>query len=162
MENMLNVKFITLGTLKEAYLRDAANEYEKRLGAFCRFENIQLKEERLSDDPSESEIKNALAKESDKILSLIPARAYVIAMCVEGKQLSSPELADKLEEISARTSDICFVIGSSFGLSDTVKQRADLRFSISKLTFPHQLMRVILLETVYRAFNIQKGTKYHK
>jgi 23S rRNA (pseudouridine1915-N3)-methyltransferase len=162
MENMLNVKFITLGTLKEAYLRDAANEYEKRLGAFCRFENIQLKEERLSDDPSDSEIKNALAKESDKILSLIPARAYVIAMCVEGKQLSSPELAGKLEEISARTSDICFVIGSSFGLSDTVKQRADLRLSISKLTFPHQLMRVILLETVYRAFNIQKGTKYHK
>jgi 23S rRNA (pseudouridine1915-N3)-methyltransferase len=162
MENMLNVKFITLGTLKEAYLRDAANEYEKRLGAFCRFENIQLKEERLSDDPSDSEIKNALAKESEKILSLIPARAYVIAMCVEGKQLSSPELADKLEEISARTSDICFVIGSSFGLSDTVKQRADLRLSISKLTFPHQLMRVILLETVYRAFNIQKGTKYHK
>ena len=83
-------------------------------------------------------------------------------MCVEGKQLSSPELADKLEEISSRTSDICFIIGSSFGLSDTVKQRADLKLSVSKLTFPHQLMRVILLEAVYRAFNIQKGTKYHK
>ena len=159
---MLNVKFITLGTLKEAYLRDAAAEYEKRLGAFCRFELVQLKEERLSDDPSESEIKNALAKESEKILALIPARAYVVAMCVEGKQLTSPELAEKLEEISARTSDVCFIIGSSFGLSDTVKQRADLRLSVSKLTFPHQLMRVILLETVYRAFNIQKGTKYHK
>lgn len=159
---MLNVKFITLGTLKEAYLRDAAAEYEKRLGAFCRFELVQLKEERLSDDPSESEIKNALSKESEKILSLIPARAYVVAMCVEGKQLTSPELAEKLEEISARTSDVCFIIGSSFGLSDTVKQRADLRLSVSKLTFPHQLMRVILLETVYRAFNIQKGTKYHK
>jgi 23S rRNA (pseudouridine1915-N3)-methyltransferase len=83
-------------------------------------------------------------------------------MCVEGKQLTSPELAEKLEEISARTSDVCFIIGSSFGLSDSVKQRADLRLSVSKLTFPHQLMRVILLETVYRAFNIQKGTKYHK
>ena len=159
---MLNVKFITLGTLKEAYLRDAAAEYEKRLGAFCRFELVQLKEERLSDDPSESEIKNALSKESEKILALIPARAYVVAMCVEGKQLTSPELAEKLEEISARTSDVCFIIGSSFGLSDTVKQRADLRLSVSKLTFPHQLMRVILLETVYRAFNIQKGTRYHK
>lgn len=159
---MLNVKFITLGTLKEAYLRDAAAEYEKRLGAFCRFELVQLKEERLSDDPSESEIKNALAKESEKILALIPARAYVVAMCVEGKQLTSPELAEKLEEISSRTSDVCFIIGSSFGLSDAVKQRADLRLSVSKLTFPHQLMRVILLETVYRAFNIQKGTKYHK
>ncbi|MBE6592698.1 MAG: 23S rRNA (pseudouridine(1915)-N(3))-methyltransferase RlmH [Ruminococcaceae bacterium] len=159
---MLNVKFITLGTLKEAYLRDAAAEYEKRLGGFCRFESIQLKEERLSDDPSDNEIKSALEKEGDKILSLIPARAYVVAMCVEGKQLSSPELADKLDEISARTSDICFIIGSSFGLSDTVKQRADLKLSVSKLTFPHQLMRVILLEAVYRAFNIQKGTKYHK
>ena len=159
---MLNVKFITLGTLKEAYLRDAAAEYEKRLGGFCRFESIQLKEERLSDDPSDNEIKSALDKEGDKILSLIPARAYVVAMCVEGKQLSSPELADKLDEISARTSDICFIIGSSFGLSDTVKQRADLKLSVSKLTFPHQLMRVILLEAVYRAFNIQKGTKYHK
>ena len=159
---MLNVKLITLGTLKEAYLRDAAAEYEKRLGAFCRFELVQLKEERLSDDPSESEIKNALAKESEKILALIPARAYVVAMCVEGKQLTSPELAEKLEEISSRTSDVCFIIGSSFGLSDTVKQRADLRLSVSKLTFPHQLMRVILLETVYRAFNIQKGTRYHK
>ena len=159
---MLNVKFITLGTLKEVYLRDAAAEYEKRLGAFCRFELVQLKEERLSDDPSDSEVKNALSKESEKILALIPARAYVVAMCVEGKQLSSPELADKLEEVSARTSDICFIIGSSFGLADAVKQRADLRLSVSKLTFPHQLMRVILLETVYRAFNIQKGTRYHK
>ena len=159
---MLNVKLITLGTLKEAYLRDAAAEYEKRLGAFCRFELVQLKEERLSDDPSESEIKNALSKESEKILALIPARAYVVAMCVEGKQLTSPELAEKLEEISARTSDVCFIIGSSFGLADAVKQRADLRLSVSKLTFPHQLMRVVLLEAVYRAFNIRKGTRYHK
>ena len=93
---MINVKFITLGTLKEAYLRDAAAEYEKRLGAFCRFELFQLKEERLSDDPSDSEIKNALSKESEKILALIPPRAYVVAMCVEGKQMSSPELAEKI------------------------------------------------------------------
>lgn len=159
---MLNVKLITLGTLKEAYLRDAAAEYEKRLGAFCRFEIVQLKEERLSDDPSENEIKNALERESEKILSQIPPRAYVVAMCVEGKQLSSPELADKLDEVSARTSDLCFIIGSSYGLSDIVKQRADFRLSVSKLTFPHQLMRVVLLEAIYRAFNIQKGTKYHK
>jgi 23S rRNA (pseudouridine1915-N3)-methyltransferase len=159
---MLNVKFITLGTLKEGYLREAAAEYEKRLGGFCRFEMVQLKEERLSDQPSENEIKNALDKESAKIFAEIPSRAYVVAMCVEGKQCSSEELAEKLEEISARSSDICFIIGSSFGLADTVKQRADMRLSVSKLTFPHQLMRVILLEAVYRAFNIQKGTKYHK
>lgn len=159
---MLNVRFITLGTLKESYLRDAAAEYEKRLGAFCKCEVIQLKEERLSDDPSDSEIKSALDRESDKIFAQIPPRAYVIAMCVEGKQLTSPELAQKIDEIMSRTSDVCFIIGSSFGLADSVKQRADLRMSISKLTFPHQLMRVVLLEAVYRAFNIQKGTKYHK
>ena len=159
---MLNVRFITLGTLKEQYLRDAAAEYEKRLGAFCRFENIQLKEERLSDSPSQSEIKSALERESAKILEQIPPRAYCIAMCVEGKQLSSEELAQKLDVAVQDTSDICFIIGSSFGLSDMVKQRADMRLSVSKLTFPHQLMRVILLEAVYRAFNIQKGTKYHK
>ena len=159
---MLNVKFITLGTLKERYLREAAAEYEKRLGGFCRFEMVQLKEERLSDQPSESEIKSALDKESVKIFAEIPSRAYVVAMCVEGKQCSSEELAEKLDEISQRTSDVCFIIGSSFGLSDAVKQRADMRLSVSKLTFPHQLMRVILLEAVYRAFNIQKGTKYHK
>ena len=159
---MLNVRFITLGTLKESYLRDAAAEYEKRLGAFCKFEMIQLKEERLSDDPSQNEINTALDRESEKIFAQIPPRAYVVAMCVEGKELSSPELADKLDDVANRTSDICFIIGSSFGLSDAVKKRADLRLSISKLTFPHQLMRVVLLEAVYRAFNIQKGTKYHK
>ena len=159
---MINVRFITLGTLKEQYLRDAAAEYEKRLGAFCRFENVQLKEERLSDSPSQSEIKNALERESVKILEQIPPRAYCIAMCVEGKQLSSEELAQKLDLAVQDTSDICFIIGSSFGLSDTVKQRADMRLSVSKLTFPHQLMRVVLLEAVYRAFNIQKGTKDHK
>ena len=159
---MMSVKFITLGTLKEGYLREAAAEYEKRLGAFCRFEMIQLKEERLSDSPSAGEIKNALAKESERVLAEISPRAYCVAMCVEGKQLSSEELADKLEAITAQTGEVCFIIGSSFGLSDVVKQRADLRLSVSKLTFPHQLMRVVLLEAVYRAFNIQKGTKYHK
>ena len=159
---MVNVKLITLGTLKEAYLRDAAAEYEKRLGAFCKFELVQLKEERISDSPSENEIRNVLDKESEKIFENISSRAYCIAMCVEGNQLSSEQLADKLEGIMNITGEICFVIGSSFGLSDKVKQRADMRLSVSKLTFPHQLMRVVLLEAIYRAFNIQKGTKYHK
>ena len=159
---MMNVKFITLGTLKESYLREAAAEYEKRLGAFCRFEMVQLKEERLSDNPSQNEIASALEKESEKIFAQIPSRAYCVAMCVEGKQLSSEELADKIEAVGNVTSDLCFIIGSSFGLADSVKKRADMRLSVSKLTFPHQLMRVVLLEAVYRAFNIQKGTKYHK
>ncbi len=159
---MLNVKLITLGTLKESYLREAAAEYEKRLGGFCRFEGVQLKDERLSENPSESEIKSALDRESERILSQIPPRVYCVAMCVEGKQLSSEELADKLETVANQTGTVCFIIGSSFGLSDKVKERADLRLSVSRLTFPHQLMRVLLMETIYRAFNIQKGTKYHK
>ena len=159
---MIGVKFITLGTLKESYLREAAAEYEKRLGAFCKIRIVQLKEEKLSDNPSESEIKQALEKEAVKIFEEIPPRAYKIAMCVEGKQLSSEELADKLGEISERYGDVCFIIGSSHGLSDSVKAASDMKLSVSKLTFPHQLMRVLLLEAVYRGFNILKGTKYHK
>ena len=153
---------IVLGTLKEAYLRDAAAEYEKRLGGFCRFELVQLKEERLSDDPSEGEIRRALEREAGAILSQIPPRASCVAMCVEGKQLSSEELAEKIAQIEQMAGEVCFIIGSSYGLAPEVKARADLRLSVSKLTFPHQLMRVLLLEAVYRAFNIRKGTRYHK
>ena len=159
---MLKVKLITVGNLKEEYLREAAAEYEKRLGAFCRFELVQLKEERLSEQPSAGEIRTALEREAQKISEQVSSSAYLIALCVEGKQLSSEELAEKIEAISMDKSEICLVIGSSYGLSDSVKQRADMRLSISKLTFPHQLMRVILLEAIYRAFNIQRGTKYHK
>ena len=159
---MMNVRFITLGTLKEGYLREAAAEYEKRLGAFCRFENIQLKEERLPDDPSDNEIRAALAKESERILAEIPQRSYCVAMCVEGKQLSSEELAQRIESVANETANICFIIGSSFGLADAVKQRADMRLSVSKLTFPHQLMRVVLLEQIYRAERINKNEPYHK
>lgn len=159
---MIGVKFITLGTLKESYLREAAAEYEKRLGAFCKVQIVQLKEEKLPDNPGEGAIKQALDREAQKIMVEIPPRAYKIAMCVEGKQLSSEEVAAKLEEISERYSDVCFIIGSSHGLSDGVKNSCDMRLSVSRLTFPHQLMRVLLLEAVYRGFNIMKGTKYHK
>ncbi len=159
---MIGVKFITLGTLKESYLREAAAEYEKRLSAFCRFETVQLKEEKLSDNPSDSEIKNALEKEAAAIEKQIPPRAYRVAMCVEGVQKSSEELSEHLERVAERHGDVCFIIGSSYGLSDSVKDSCHLRLSVSKLTFPHQLMRVLLLETVYRAFNIARGTKYHK
>ena len=159
---MVNVKLITVGTLKEAYWRDAAAEYEKRLSAFCRFTLVQLKEERLSENPTEGEVRQALSREAAKILAEIPARAYCVAMCVEGGQLSSEELAQKLTQMEQKSGEICFVIGSSFGLAPEVKSRADLRLSVSKLTFPHQMMRVVLLEAVYRAFNIRKGTRYHK
>lgn len=159
---MLTVRIIAVGSLKEAYLREAVAEYRKRLGGFCRVEEVSVKESRLPDDPSAQEIASALHEEGRQILSAMPPRAYRIAMCVEGKQLSSEQLAKKLETASQTASEVDFVIGSSFGLSDEVKAAADLRLSVSALTFPHQLMRVILYEAVYRAMNIQRGTKYHK
>ena len=159
---MLNIKFLTTGNLKEAYWRDALSEYSKRLGGLCRFTCVEFKEVRLSDNPSQAEIDAALESEGEKILAEFSSRAYKIALCVEGKQLSSEELAAKLEQVSAVSSDIIFVIGSSYGLSPRVKQACDLRLSVSKLTFPHQLMRVLLLETLYRSLGITKGTKYHK
>ncbi len=159
---MIGVKIITVGTLKEGYLRDAAAEYEKRLGGFCKLTQVTLKEEKLPDSPSDGEIRGALRKEAERIIAEMPRKAYKIAMCVEGKQLSSEELADKLGEIGATHGELCLVIGSSHGLDDSVKNACDIKLSVSRLTFPHQLMRVILLEAIYRGFNILKGTHYHK
>lgn len=159
---MIGVKFITLGTLKEAYLRDAAAEYEKRLGAFCKIRIVELKEEKLPDDPTDSEIRRALEREEQKIMAEIPSRAYRVAMCVEGKQMCSEDFSRVLTDAAQSNGEICFIIGSSHGLSDGVKNACDLKMSVSKLTFPHQLMRVVLLEAVYRGFNIARGTKYHK
>ena len=159
---MLNVTLIAVGNLKEDYLRAAYAEYEKRLRAFCRLELIQIKERKLPDDPGAGEIAAALEEEGAQILAALPPRAYRIALCVEGKELSSTELAEKLEQIGTENGALALVIGSSFGLSQTVKSACDLRLSVSKLTFPHQLMRVILLETLYRSLGILRGTKYHK
>lgn len=159
---MLTLKLIAMGTLKESYWRDALSEYEKRLGAFCRLEILQLKEERLGDRPSEGEIRQALEKEGERILDAIPPRAYRIALCVEGKQLSSEELAEQLDRVAQSNGELCLIIGSSYGLAERVKSQCHMRLSVSRLTFPHQLMRVLLLEAVYRGFNILKGTQYHK
>ena len=159
---MVSVKIITVGTLKEGYLRDASAEYAKRLSGFCKLTEVNLKEERLSDSPSDGEIKNALSKEGDAILAQMPKKAFKIALCVEGKQLSSEELAQRLDTVAQTHGELCLVIGSSHGLDDKVKSACDMRLSVSKLTFPHQLMRVILLEAIYRGFNILKGTHYHK
>ena len=159
---MLNLHIVTVGSLKEGYLREAASEYMKRLSGFCRPEIIELKETRLPENPSDKEVQAALRDEGDRILALLPARAYKVAMCVEGRQLTSEELAEQIEEIMQLSGDLYLIIGSSHGLDDRVKRACDLRLSVSKLTFPHQLMRVILLEAVYRALNIQRGTRYHK
>ena len=156
------VRFITVGNLKESYLREAAAEYKKRLSGMCRVEEIELKEVKLPDDPSEPEIKKALSEEAKAILAAIPPRSYPIALCVEGKQYASPELSKRLESVANECGTLCFIIGSSHGLAPEVKSAAKMRLSVSELTFPHQLMRVILFEAVYRCYQIAKGSKYHK
>ena len=160
---MISIKIIATGDLKESYLRDAIKEYQKRLGAWCKIEEIILKEEKLPDNPTKAQIDKALELEEKKILEKISPKSYVIAMCVEGKQLSSEELAEKISDVTlSGKSELVFIIGSSFGLSNGIKNIADYKLSISKLTFPHQLLRVILHETIYRSLSIINGTKYHK
>lgn len=160
---MLRLHIVHVGTIKEKYLTEAVAEYEKRLSAYCTVENISIKEERLSDKPSAAEIGTALKKEGERILAALPPRAYTIALCVEGKQLSSEKFSEQLSSVANDGfSDICLIIGGSDGLSDEVKHACRMRLSVSEMTFPHQLMRVILLEQLYRAFNIAAGGKYHK
>ena len=159
---MIQLTVITVGNLKESYWRDAVAEYEKRLCAYCRPEVIQLKESKLSDNPSDGEIRAALSDEGKRILAAVPPRAYKIAMCVEGEQFSSEALAARLDSVLRESGNLCLIIGSSYGLAPEVKAACDLRLSVSKLTFPHQMMRVLLLEVIYRCFGILKGTKYHK
>lgn len=153
---------ICIGKLKEKYLVDACNEYKKRLSPF-KPEIIELVPERLSENPSENEIKNALQKEGKNIISKIPKGAKVYAMCIEGRQRTSEELSLEFDKIKlSGISNIAFIIGGSFGLSDEVKAMASEKLSMSKMTFPHQLARVMLLEQIYRATQISVGTRYHK
>lgn len=160
---MLRVHVVHVGTVKEKYLTDAISEYEKRLSAYCSLDNISVKEERLPDKPSASEISAAIKREGERILAAISQRSYNIALCVEGKQMTSEMFSQKLSYIANDGfSDINLIIGGSDGLSDDVKRACHMRLSISEMTFPHQLMRVILLEQLYRAFNIAAGGKYHK
>ncbi len=160
---MFNAEIIFAGGEKESYYKEAANEYIKRLGAYSDFHEKVVKDERLSDSPSDAEVSAALAKEGAKIMSAVSPRNYKIAMCIEGKQLSSEELAHLVGELPMMGySGISFIIGSSEGLSDDVKRSCNLRLSMSKMTFPHRLARVMLLEQLYRAFNIASGGKYHK
>ena len=160
---MLGVTLICVGKMKEKHLISAFEEYRKRLGAFCRFELVELPEQRLSDNPSEKEIEAALNKEAAEIRKHIPSGAAVVAMCVEGTQKSSPELAAQISAwANAGVSKLCFLVGGSFGMSESVKQSAALRLSVSRMTFPHHLFRVMLAEQIYRAFTIREGSRYHK
>ena len=159
---MLHIKLIALGNLKERYWRDALAEYEKRLSAYAKLDILELKEYRLPESPSGAEIQTALDKEADQVLAAIPPRSTVAALCIEGKQLSSEELANTLSLVMRESGTLTLIIGSSHGLSPRVKQAAHLRLSVSRLTFPHQMMRVLLLEALYRGLSIVHGGKYHK
>ncbi|MCQ2455768.1 MAG: 23S rRNA (pseudouridine(1915)-N(3))-methyltransferase RlmH [Clostridia bacterium] len=160
---MQNINLIALGSLKEKYFREAADEYKKRLGGKCHVSEIELKDEKLPDNPSPSQISAALDREAEKILAAIPSRSYVIAMCVEGVHMTSEEFSSLLDKTATSGySSVTLIIGSSFGLSDKVKAKADLKLSMSKMTFPHKLARVMLYEAVYRAHEISSGGKYHK
>ena len=161
---MIKINLITVGKLKEQYWRDAVAEYSKRLGAFCKLEIIELNESKLPDEPSEKQKLAALQSEAKAMEPYLSAKgAFNFAMCIEGKQMTSEKLSQKLDSCGANGySTISFIIGSSFGISEDIKTRADVRLSMSEMTFPHQLARVMLIEQIYRAFQISAHTKYHK
>lgn len=160
---MTDIRIICVGKLKEKFYAAAAGEYAKRLGAYCKLTVLELPEERLGDRPSPAQIEAALSKEGDAILSKVPSGAVVIALCVEGNTLSSEELAKNMAQWTVQgNSQFVFLIGGSFGMHPKVKQRARLRLSMSPMTFPHHLARVMVLEQVYRAFKINEGSSYHK
>ena len=159
---MRNIKIITVGKLKEKYLALGCEEYLKRLSAYARVQIVEIDEARLPERPSQAQIDAALVVEGDKI-SEKARGSTLIALCIEGDLLSSEQLAAKLDMLEVQgSSTISFVIGSSFGLAETVKQTAAVRLSFSRMTFPHQLMRLMLCEQLYRACSISSGAKYHK
>ena len=160
---MTSIHIICVGKLKEKFYADAVAEYTKRLSTYCRLTIIELPEEKLPQDPSRALIGAALQKEAAAIRQKLPPRARVVALCVEGQLLSSPELAKRLRtwEVGP-TNQLCFLIGGSYGLDEALKQEAQVRLSMSPMTFPHHLFRVMLLEQLYRGFKISEGCSYHK
>ena len=159
---MLSITLITLGTLKEDYLRAGVAEYLRRLSTYAQVSEINLPEEKIANEDDPSAVTRALEREGDAILSKIPKGAITVALCVEGKELSSPELAAFISRAGESSGKLVFIIGSSHGLSPRVKAAAGLRLSVSRMTFPHQLMRLLLAEALYRAATINAGKKYHK
>lgn len=158
----MNVKVITIGNIKENFIKDGINEFKKRIKPYASLEEIELKETLITDESS-SNIEKALDDEADKILSKINNRDYVIVLDINGKQYDSVDFSKKLEELkNDGYNDFAYVIGSSYGLSKKIKNRADLKLSFSKFTFPHQLMRLILFEQIYRWIKISKNEPYHK
>ena len=160
---MFDITLIVMGKLKEKFYISAASEYEKRMKAYCNFKIVELPEHRLPENPSPAEIAAGLDKEAETIFSKIPKGAYLCIFTPEGKELSSEGFAEKLAQVKlAGKSTVCFLIGSSFGISPKVKAAADFKLSMGPMTFPHHLARVMVLEQIYRAEAIQAGSKYHK
>lgn len=159
----MKITVITVGKLKEAYLREAIAEYTKRLGKYCKLEIVEVADEKTPDNASAT-MENAIrSKEAERILKYVKEDAYVITLEIDGTQLSSEELAEKIEKLGVQgISHIVFIIGGSIGLGEEVLQKSDYALSFSKMTFPHQLMRVILLEQIYRSYRIISGEPYHK
>ena len=160
---MFDITLIAMGKLKEKFYLSAAAEYEKRMKGYCQFKILELPEVRLPEDPSPAEISAGLEKEADLILTKIPKGAWFCVLTPEGKMLSSEALAAKMKEVKlGGKSSACFLIGSSFGMAQRIKDKADFKLSMSPMTFPHHLARVMVLEQLYRAEAIQAGSKYHK
>lgn len=160
---MFEITLITVGKLKEKFYLSAAAEYEKRLKGYCQFKILELPEVRLPDNPSPAEIQAGLEKEADLIIAKIPRGAWFCTLTPEGKMLSSEALADQLQKVkNSGKSSACFLIGSSFGIAQRIKDKADFKLSMSPMTFPHHLARIMVLEQLYRAEAIQAGSKYHK
>ena len=160
---MFDITLIAMGKLKEKFYLSAASEYAKRLSGYCRFTLLELPEVRLPENPSAAEIQAGLEKEAELIFSKVPKGTWLCVFTPEGKELSSEAFAEKLAGVkNSGKSSACFLIGSSFGMAQRVKERADFRLSMSPMTFPHHLARIMVLEQLYRAEAIQAGSKYHK
>ena len=158
----MNIKIIAVGKIKEKYFTAAVDEYSKRMSRFAKFEIIEVPDEKIPDNASEKEQESVKEKEGNAILSKLKSGDAVVAMCIEGTEMSSEKIASKIEQISLSSSSIAFIIGGSLGLHDSVKARADLRLSFGPVTLPHQHMRVVLCEQIYRAFKINHNESYHK
>lgn len=157
---MLSIDIICVGKLKEKFFADACDEYKKRMGAYCKLNIVELAEIPAA---NESEVRRALSAEAERISAKIPKDAYIICMCIEGKMFSSEALSEKMSSLKCSgKSRLCFIIGGSNGIDESIKARAELRLSMSPMTFPHHLARVMLLEQIYRAFKIEEGSGYHK
>lgn len=158
----MNITVIGVGKIKEKYFTAAIEEYSKRLSRFAKLNIVEIPDEKIPDNASEKEMEQIKQKEGVKILDKIPQNSFVVTLCIEGKELSSTELAKKIADIFMTSSSITFVIGGSLGLSEEVKSKSALKLSFGRMTLPHQLMRVVLLEQIYRAFKINNNESYHK